>query len=68
MDTTYIDRMVLELEELGQKLDKLKEFYDGNQPKLNVNQQALLAVQYHMMEGYRDALAARIKIEKEMTK
>lgn len=65
-DTTYIDRMQEEFEDLQERVQKLEYFLDtcDNDPeidyKLDSNDSYLLRMQYHHMVQYLCILSARI--------
>jgi hypothetical protein len=62
---THIERMMIELHELEEKIGKLDEFMRGLNSKfheLDDDTRALLARQAHAMHDYREALAERLAL------
>ena len=60
----YIDRLILELEDLQAKTDKLTKFLDsGKADELFPKQKNLLVEQHDIMIDYIEILEERIKVE-----
>ena len=61
-ETTFLDRLISEEQELNIKVEKLYEFItaNGSEEKVGEDQYALLLVQYSAMKAYRDILLIRI--------
>jgi len=61
--TTFLDRMLIELSELKDKMNKLEEFIDNDEKFSEVSeiQQILLVDQFNGMQIYFFALERRIK-------
>jgi len=61
-ETTFLDRLISEEQELNIKVEKLYEFItaEGAEEKVGEEQYALLLVQYSTMKAYRDVLLIRI--------
>ena len=63
---TYLDRMNIELDELGKKYQKLGAFIDSDKfKKLTSEKRTLLLKQYDAMQIYYLTLGQRISIEQE---
>lgn len=63
---TFLDRMKIELDELGKKCQKLGDFIDGDKFKeLTSEKRTLLLIQHDAMQNYYLMLGQRISIEQE---
>ena len=60
---TPLDRMIIEYDELKQKIDKLDVFLDSEKFKtLNEKVKGLLSSQYHIMIAYSIVLSERMRL------
>ena len=60
---TFMDSLIIEHIELGNKLQKLNDFLHGDEIQtLSDEDVALLEIQYSFMEGYLKVLARRLVI------
>ena len=60
---TPLDRMIIEYDELKQKIDKLDVFLDGEKFKiLDEKVKGLLSSQYHIMIAYSIVLSERMRL------
>ena len=60
---TPLDRMIIEYDELKQKIDKLDVFLDSEKFKtLDENVRGLLSSQYHIMIAYSIVLSERMRL------
>lgn len=63
MADTPLDRMVIEYDELKQKIDKLDAFLDSEKFKtLDEKVKGLLSSQYHIMIAYSIVLSERMRL------
>jgi hypothetical protein len=65
-ELTAKERVQVEFDELGAKLQKLEAFIDSDKFKLLGNQQGLLIDQRRFMEQYHNVLNARLNNWKEI--
>lgn len=61
---TFVDRLVIELEDLSDKQERINEFFDTETFKnLQQTQKALLQAQFGAMLAYSQILTERIRLE-----
>lgn len=58
----YVKRMIEEHKQLKERIEKLKNFLEGD-VKLSEDKESLMLAQYHSMETYDFILASRLALE-----